>query len=265
MKSPKKLIIALCAFSYCAIANAIDLEKTLYIAIQHFPPYALCEGKKAQTSFIKEVIDQACAVSNMSCLVECFPNRRSKAMMKSGEAHGNYPLGWNTDREKWLLWSPKLNSTEYGFFQHSHSDYKKIEDFSDKSIGALKPSNIHNSLVRIQASLLAEKGSTFIIAPQSSATGISMGKLSAKRIDGVYINRASGQEQINALGIDNVEYAFPVKKLNFYIGYSKEKNTGKRKELIDQFNRNLQTIKSDGIIKIIIDKYNLTYAIDDIQ
>lgn len=119
----------------------------------------------------------------MSCLVEWFPNRRAKAILISGEAHGNYPLGWNKDRWQWLFWSTRLNATEYRFFQHVDSGYKKIEDFSNESIGVLKPSNIYKSLLHIRASLLADKEITFTIASQSAATGVSMSKLSAKHVD----------------------------------------------------------------------------------
>lgn len=249
---------------FISMAKDIDMNNTLYIVTHHFPPYSSCEGKLVTASFIKDIIDQACRVGELSCVLECFPNRRSKAMLKSGLAHGNYPLGWNKDREKWLHWSPKINSSEYGFFINNKKSYKTIEDFIGKTIGVFGPSNTHKTLLNIQKELSETQGKTFTISVQPSSTGINMRKLSVDRLDGVFINRFIGDLQLQKLGITNIDYSFPVKKLNYYIGFSKE-NKGEKKILIDKFNQSLELMHKNKSIKDIVKKHKLTEFISDIK
>ena len=257
--------LAIGIFPYISMAKDIDMSNTLYIVTHHFPPYSACEGKAVQESFIRDMVDQACSMGQLSCVLECFPNRRSKAMLASGLAHGHYPLGWNADREQWLSWSPKLNSSEYGFFIHQKNRYQKTEDFIGKTIGVFGPSHAHNALLKIQNKLLIEQGKTFIVSVQPSPTGINMKKLSVNRLDAVFINRFGGNMQLEKLGINNVSYAFPVKEINYYIGFSKNKNTGKRKQLIDQFNHAITLMHKEKIISHILEKHSMTPPIDDIR
>ena len=57
--------------------------------------------------------------------------------------------------------------------------------------------------------------------------------------------------------IDNVNFAFTVKSLNYYIGFSKEKNIGKRKILIDLFNQGIERLHEKGLVSKIVKKYNM--------
>jgi polar amino acid transport system substrate-binding protein len=250
---------------YISTAKNIDISNTLYIVTHHFPPYSVCEGKVVKESFIKDVIDQACRIGHLSCVLECFPNRRSKAMLMSGLAHGHYPLAWNSDREEWLSWSPKLNASEYGFFVNDQHTYKKMEDFIGKTIGVFGPSNAHKELLRIQNKLLIKQGKTFIVSVQPSPTGINMKKLSANRLDAVFINRFGGNMQINNVDINNVSYAFSVKKINYYVGFSKKKNTIHEKETMNTFNQSISLMHKEKIISNILEKYSMPAFIDTIR
>lgn len=265
MKTYYRLLALFILFPSLSMAAKIDLEKTLYLVIQDLPPFAICKGKTVQESFIKEVVDAACKEGELACLIECFPNRRSKAMLKSGAAHGNYPLGWNADRDKWMIWSPKVNAVEYGFYRHKESNYQTVDDYVGKVIGVFGPSNTQKSLTKIRDELYVKKGKTFEISVQPSSTGVNIRKLSIGRLDGVYINRDIGADQLKKLNIDNVDYAFSMKQLNYYIGFSKVKNNGKRKALIHQFNQSIFSIRNQGIIKTITEKYGMKEPISDIR
>jgi polar amino acid transport system substrate-binding protein len=246
-------------------AASINLDETLYIVTHHLPPFSACKNKEVKKSFIKDLVDTACAEANLACIVECFPNRRAKAMLEMGAAHGAYPLGRDSTREKWLIWSPELNATEYGFYRKKGSNYSTINDFIGKTVGVFEPSNALKSLVEHQDVLRQKNGNTFTISIQPSSTGLNIRKLAMGRLDAVYINKAVGDIQIKALNIKEVEYAFPVKKLNYYIGYSNEKNQGKRKELIDKFNRAISYIKQNGDLKKIVEEHNMDQPIETIN
>lgn len=186
-------------------------------------------------------------------------------MLRSGAAHGNYPLGWNVDRDQWLHWSPKLNASEYGFYQNNNTDYTDVESFIGKTVGVFGPSNTQRSLTTIKDKLYRKHKKTFHVSIQPNASGNNMRKLSFGRIDGVFISRDNGNIQLKNLGIDNVNYAFSVKRLNYYIGFSKEKNQGNRKRLIDRFNVSLNSLYKKGVIDKIIKEYGITPLDDSIR
>lgn len=264
VKSPIYIMVFCAIFPSISIAKSIDLEKTLYIVTHHFPPYSSCDGKTVTKSFIKDVVTAACKEGGLSCLLECFPNRRSKAMLKSGAAHGNYPLGWNEGRSKWLIWSPKLNASEYGFYQNNKTNYSTIEDFFDKTVGVFGPSNTQNSLTVIRDKLLKKTSKTFNISVQPGFSGANMRKLSFGRIDGVFINKEGGRVQLKNLGLNNIHYAFSSKRLNYYIGFSQEKNIGKRKVMVDKMNAAIGAINDKGILNAILKEHDLSPKINEL-
>jgi polar amino acid transport system substrate-binding protein len=243
-----------------AMSEKLDLNETLYLVTFNYRPFSVCEHKTLKKSFFKDIVDAACSEAKMSCLVECFPNRRAKSMLKSGAAHGNYPLGWNIDREQWLHRSPSINFAEHIFYKRDSDNINNINDFANKKIGVFGPSNLSWTLDKIQQKMAKTTGEQFDISVLPESNGNNMKKLSFGRIDGVFINGDMGYHQIKDLGIKNVNRAFVFKEYNQYIGYSKEKNTGKRLELINKFNRAIETIKKNGILSNIIQAYEMKDA-----
>jgi len=80
------------------------------------------------------------------------------------------------------------------------------------------------TLEKINEQLLVDTGQSFTISVQPASTGVNMKKLSLQRLQGVYNNRDGADIKLKEMNIKNIEYAFSVKKLNYYIGFSKEKN-----------------------------------------
>ncbi len=233
------------------------MDNTLYLVTHHFPPYTQCHGKKPLKSFFNSLVEADCREASLSCLLECFPNRRSKSMLKSGEAHGNYPLGWNTNHDQWLYWSPKLHKGEYGFFHNQNNVIKNTDELAGKVVGVFGPGNTSLSLDKLQQKLANNNQQSFDIYMQPASTGSNMHKLSLNRIDAVFINLDGGEYQLRNKNINNVEYAFTVKELNYYIGFSKEKNKGKRKLLIDKFNAGINSMHTKGKIDELVNQCHL--------
>ncbi len=79
-------------------------------------------------------------------------------------------------------------------------------------------------------------------------------KLSMGRVDAVYSNRDVGYTLIKTLGLKNIRYVGPHKKLQYYIAFSKEFVD---KKTVDKFNATFVDLQKRGVLQKILQKYSI--------
>lgn len=227
----------------------------LSISVHDFPPFVTVDEGRVTGVFV-DIVDRVSAATKIDTKIYLYPNRRSKSVLKEGKVNANFPLGWNKERDKWLYWSLPLMSTEYGFFTRvsERDEFNEIDDFSGQKVGVFGPSNTSYSLEMLSEELEARGLEPLHIQMLPNSNGQNFRKLMDNRIDAVFHNQDTGRSQLERFNIKGVVYAFGAKKINYYIGFSKEHTD---KKLVDRFNLGLEKLQSSGELGDIVRRYNL--------
>ncbi len=232
--------------------HAFAAEKITF-ATQDFPPFSYLEEGEVQGPGT-EIINIICNKMGTNYEIILLPWRRAQGMIKHGTVQALFFIGKNEQRESWLKFSEPIVQTEYGFFECTTSpiNYKDIYSLRGKRIGVYGPSNTSNELKKIGKKL--QHRMTIDVTPDDIAP---FRKLSKGRVDAVYSNKAVGFAMIEKLGLDNIQFAGQNKKLNYYMGFSKQFAPS---EFIEKFNNNLREMKKSGALKKILQEYGMTEA-----
>lgn len=244
-----KIRIFLFSAIYFFLSITPSFSQSLIFATQEFPPFNFTEKNKVSGAGT-EIIKKICSNINIQCSFESLPWKRAQYKLQNGEADAMYVIGWNPQRDKWLYFTIPIIETEYGFFVNSSKKftYDEPQSLSNFTIGVYGPSNTSKTLENIQ-----KQNPTFSIDMRpDDEPGFK--KVSLSRIDAVFSNKAVGLYIIKDLGLKNITYAGTYKKLNYYIGFSKNKV---QKELVDEFNTQIQILLENKEIEKILKKYTI--------
>ncbi len=206
-----------------------------------------------------DMIRQVCLKIDVKCSFSLLPWRRAQQEVKKGVANGMFVIGWNKARAEWVHFSPPILKTEYGFFTHSGSGltYKTLKDVAGLTVAVFGPSNTSNTLRALQTKMIAE-GLTPInidIRPDDEA---GFKKLALMRVDAVFSNRDVGYALAAKLGVGHkVRYAGKTKELNYYIGFAADHT---ERALLKKFNAAFKELDQAGVIRKILDKYDMLSA-----
>lgn len=241
----------------CAIVVSQSYAYDLTFSCHRFEPYVTVDNKQDSQGVFVDIIHEACARVGFTCGIQLLSNRRSKAVLKMGQVNGNFPLGWNKERDQWLYWTPPLMTVEYGIFVNSQATRppKTIEDLQGETVGVFGPSNTSHFLEKINASLKAANLKPFRIDMVPNEDGSNMKKLNLKRLDAVYINKDVGFYYVKKFQLKNIQYAISHRKLLYYIGFAKEHN---QKKVVEKFNKGIRKIEEEGVLLSILKKWALT-------
>lgn len=83
-------------------------QKELVFSTHNYPPFSFVDESNNATGPFVYILTLACKRLNYKCEFISVPNRRSKLMLKNLQAQGNFPMGWNIDRNEWLYFSIPL-------------------------------------------------------------------------------------------------------------------------------------------------------------
>ncbi len=236
------------AFFSTAYTDAAKLE----FATQEFAPFSYTVDKEIKGPG-PEIVRLVCSEMNIDCSIRVFPWRRALIMAQDGNIQGLFLIGKNKEREKWLVFSPPLLTTEYGIFVKDSNplEVSNIQDIEGYDVGVYGPSNTSHSLEKIKAQI---KDLKIKMDPNDEPC---FNKLSLGRVDAVYSNKDVGFALIRKLELKNIRYAGTHKKLQYHIGIVK-RNTDKK--LSDRFNQTLRKLCKQGAIQKILAAYHMIPA-----
>jgi polar amino acid transport system substrate-binding protein len=246
----------------CTLIVSQSWAYDLTFSCHHFEPYVTVDDKQEPQGVFVDIVHEACARVGFTYDIQLLSNRRSKAVLKTGQVNGNFPLGWNKQRDQWLYWTPPLMTVEYGIFVNSQVTRppKTIEDLQGQTVGVFGPSNTSHSLEKINASIKAANLKPLRIDMVPNEDGSNMKKLNLKRLDAVYINKDVGFYYVKKFQLKNIQYAISHRKLLYYIGFAKEHN---QKEVIAKFNKGIREVEEEGVLLYILKKWGLAPPIKD--
>ena len=251
---------ALILIVICWIVTPIvaDAEGKLTFSTHSFPPFSNVQNEKAAGPFV-DIIDAVCKEIDFDCEYHNMPNRRSKQTLKDGTVNGNFPLGWNKERDQWLWFTIPLMKTEYGFFSKADSglEYTNQKDIQGMTVGVFGPSNSSHSLKKIQQQMEGQALKPIQIEMHPNADGTGLKKVALGRIQLYYVNRDVGFSRIKQFNISGVRYAGKQKELYYFAGWAKEHND---KAVIDKFNRAAIKLSNGGVIAKLLEKYDIDPA-----
>lgn len=247
----------LIAVAACALlaSTAVAAQNTLTFSTHSFPPFSYSQAGQVKGPFV-DIINAVCAKIHFRCTYEIMPNRRSKLTLRNGTVNGNFPLGWNKGRDKWLWFSIPLMKTEYGFFARSdsHLTYHSLKDLEGLTVGVFGPSNTSNSLRQIQKKMESQGLKPIRIEMHPNADGTGLKMVAAGRYPLYYVNKDVGFHLMARNHIKNVKYIGTQKELLYFVGFAKKHND---KRVIDKFNRAAIKLSNDGVIAKLLAPYKI--------
>ncbi len=225
---------------------------TLILNTQDFAPfhYKIATFGNKVYGPVPEIIRAACSEAGINCILRLYDDwGAAQELVKTGQAHGMFVIGWNAERAKSLLPSVPIIETEYGLFVRTDDPlhFVKIEDLNGYTVGVYGPSNTASTLRQIENAL---RGKDMQIHVKEDADDKPLFKelAEAHGVRAVFSNRDVGNSIIRGLGLSNVRYAGPYKKLLYYVGFSKNLVP---KSIVDRFNEGFGNLQRKGLVQEI--------------
>jgi len=227
-------------------------KPTLILNTQDFAPfhYKIPTFPNKVFGPVPELIRAACTEAGINCILRLHNDwGAAQELVKTGQAHGLFVIGWNAERAKTLWPSVPIIETEYGFFVRTNDPlhFAQIEDVSGYTIGVYGPSNTSGTLRQIENSL-RNKNMQIHVKEDRDDKPLFKELAEAQSIRAVFSNRDVGNSIIRGLGLSDLRYEGPYKKLLYYVGFSKN---SVHKSIVDQFNKAFQNLQRKGIVQEI--------------
>jgi len=214
--SVKYFIIAL------AVIYSQSISAKISFTYHDFAPFAYAKEGQAQ-GILVDLIKLVCREMKEQCEFEYYPNKRSKDYMAMGLVTGNFPLGWNVSRQKWIHFSAPLLTTSYSFFGLKKNDilYTQLADLEGLVIGVVGASNLQFTLEKIRQQMMTEglKPIEIDIHPNSDGKGLL--KLAKGRYSLYFANSDLANYRIQQLKIAGVENKGRYKSQEYHVGFAK--------------------------------------------
>ncbi len=257
METKGKLGCIVCLITSLFLTSCAEMNwPKVLLNTQDFPPFSY-ETDEVVYGPAAHIIKKVCTEAKIRCSFKLLDWKEAQEEVKAGIAQGMFVIGWNAERAKWLYFSPPLLETEYGLFVEDDSplDFKDVSDLSNYTVAAYGPSNTYKSLERIKAQVNEMK------TKQYADDIPSFEDLSAGKVDAVYSNKDVGKTIIAKLGLQNIRYAGTHRKLNYYVGFSKQST---EKETVDRFNATFRDLHKKGVIQEILVNYQMS-AVEELD
>lgn len=254
----KTFILAL--FTGLILFTSTCLGVELKFNTQDFSPFSYLENGRVSGP-AADIIRAVCNRIKVECSFKLMVWKDAQQEVREGKANGMFVIGWNRGRSKWLYFTPQIMQTEYGFFVANGNGlkYQEISDLSGYRVGVYGPSNTSRSLQKIQTRMDKNKALTPIeidLKPDDVALFRNLNSAS-RTITAIYSNKDVGNSIIRKNNLSNLTYAGAQKKLNYYIGFSKEYTD---KDLVRRFNVAFIQLYQSGEIQQLLNRYSMVSA-----
>ncbi len=226
-------------------------KETLILNTQDFPPfhYTIQAFKDRVYGPIPEMIRVVCLEAELNCMLRLYDWGQAQELVKQGNAHGMFVIGWNAARAKFLRRSLPIIETEYGFFVREDDPltYTQIADLRDYTIGVFGPSNTSRTLRRIENAVRA-KGMKIHIKETRDDKPLFRELAAGSGVRAVFSNKDVGNTILNGLGLTNIKYAGPYKTLLYYVGFSQKLVSA---ATVAKFDAAFRKLRRDGVVQEI--------------
>lgn len=243
----QKMICFLCLFLGYSFTNihAIDLK----IVAEDFPPYEFEENGKA-TGFAVELIEALLTKTGHKGKTEILPWARAYKIALTEKNVLIHTMSRAKKREDLFKWIGPISPRVIYFFKlkkRTDIQVNTLEDAKNYKIGVVNGQAVRDLLI---ANGFEEKKNIFTVTSDDQ----NIKKLFKERVELIDNTDHMLRWRLKRLGLDygKVEKVFVVDdSTDYYIAFSKKTSD----EIVNQFRKAFKTIKQDGILKILEEKY----------
>ncbi|WP_286267052.1 substrate-binding periplasmic protein [Thalassotalea atypica] len=242
-------IVSLIAAIYSLVAQASP--PTLHILTEHLPPYQMTVDGKVK-GFATEVIRSALSHTNIDYSIKIYPWTRAYHMAINNKNSCIYSIARTPERENLFQWTQAIattDSTLIGLRDNSGIEISTLEQAKQYKIAVIRDDVTHQLLIEKGF----KEGENLYIVNNSS----SLLRLLAERkaIDLIFADIMTVKYRALHDNIDPSIFTpylnLNDKPLNFYLACS----LSTPKEIVNQLNQAITTIKSKGQHQAIIEQW----------
>ncbi|WP_171013918.1 transporter substrate-binding domain-containing protein [Chitinivorax sp. B] len=228
-------------------AKPIQAEpvKTVHLVTSAYPPYF--GPTLPNEGVISEIVREAFRRSGYHTKLEFLPWTRCLAYAKNGRVDGLFGVWYLKERESFLMYSDPMPPIQLGFYTRTDTSiqFQSFEDLRPYVIGTVQsygdPPNF------VAAKLTTDP------APDDKHNLI---KLGAGRVDLILIEKGVAQylitNELPHLGKQLIWIDPPIATMLQYVALSLK--APRAKALREAFNKGLQSMTNDGLLKQMIDQ-----------
>jgi len=241
---------------------ASDLTATeLRFNTRDFYPFSYQVNQRVSGP-VADIIREVCKRIDITCSFKLMDWTLAQKEVQEGKADGLFVVGWNRQRADWLLFSPQILKTEYGFFMAAGNivQFKENRDIAGFRVGVYGPSNTSRLLNEIHDKMSRDqtiKPIEIDLRPDEVELLKDLNS-SNRTITAVYSNKDVGNAIKKKLGLINVLYAGTQKKLDYFIGFNKKTID---KKLLFRFNSEFIKLYKSGYVKKTLDFYDIEQGV----
>ena len=233
-----------------AIVSAGAHAETMTIVTGEWAPYT--SEQLEHYGAITEIVSLALQEMGQEFEYKFYPWRRGFELVKKGKVWATFPYFYTEERAKHVFYSDPLFSGQTKFFY-----YKKTKDYTFDTLEDLKDYNVGLIIGYFYEEDFKKAGLqiNYSVDELSSFKKLVSGKTELSPIDELV-----GWQLIHTHFPEEAQN-FGVLEKAFYVGDSHlvaSKKYSGSKELLEQFNAALQTLKDNGTYAAILNKYGIS-------
>lgn len=241
-------VFVLCAVLFAARGNAEDV---VILAENDFVPFSTPEGKGLSNEIVKEAFKAV----NINAKIDVFPFARIMLMVKDGKAIGGFnAVPTDETKPDYLFGKEPIYTTHMSFYYNNEAPVviNSKEDISAKITASTKVGDVLGYIYPPEYVKL--KDSKAFIVESVNSDEILIKKLAAKGNKLALMTVEVANYHIQKLGMkDKIGYGKYSWSAPLYIAFSKKHP--KANYYLEQFDKGMALIKSNGLYKKILDKY----------
>ncbi|MCP4352251.1 MAG: amino acid ABC transporter substrate-binding protein [Desulfobacterales bacterium] len=242
----KTVVFALMIFLISSHASADKIT----LATGEWTPYT---SKKLEGyGFITEIVSEVFKETGVETEYKFYPWRRCYHLVKSGKIWGAFPYTYTEERANEVLFSDSVGESKTVFFY-----YKKKKDYAYDTLDNLKPFKLGGIVGYFYEEAFKKAGLQVDYAPDEIS---AINKLAAGRMELLPLNELVGwyyigkrfPAKVNDFG--RLEKAYSTDELKVIVS----KQYPNSSNLLKQFNKHLNNVKTGDRYKAILKKYGIS-------
>lgn len=222
-----------------------ETGKTVEILAVDFPPYEFENPENGLRGFDVEVVEAAFERVGHQAVVTFLPWKRAKKLVADGTAPGLLTCGYRPERETDFAFSSPISGASRGFYTAPGFKGGELADFTD--------AKGHKVGVVLGYTTEAKMKELNIPYDASTTDVAALMKLNTGRIDMFLTVRENADYLGRQLPFINTLKFHVIKRVDYYLCVSR--NWPDYRLLIENFNRGLRLIRSDGTYMSIHSRY----------
>jgi len=245
----------ICSMFALLLFSCNSAAENLHFVTEEFPPFSYSRGAIASGA-LPEIVEATCLVLQWQCHIQVLPWRRALQRAEDGEVDGIFTVIQSPARQQAFFITPMLVTSGYDFYtlRSSNFHYTKPDDLSGRQVGVYGPSGtsfmLQESLKKtpnVEVKLVTNNHRLLLM--------LNAGRFGEQGV--VVLNRDVARHLIEHEYLYALRNAGHLTSISYGIGFSRKKVTPAQ---FQAFNRGLDTLRNNGQLASILQRYGLQPA-----